>query len=259
MNETIELINRRVSLRRYAQRPVSPEDEEVIVGSALRAPTARNMMLYSIIKVTDPEVKSTLGKTCNHAWIGDTPLVLLFGADMQRTYDFYRVHGMEDACGEKCEAYVLPDMSNLMMSCCDALIAAQNAVIAAESLGIGSCYVGDIMGRYETHRELFDLPRWFFPITLLCLGYYPEGYERHCAQRFDREYVCFADTYRHLNEKDFAKMFSRMDEWFAKMQREYGFNPGEALYRTFSLGEPEIEEMRSVRLAVDRWLKGEWE
>ena len=58
-----------------------------------------------------------------------------------------------------------------MLACCDALIAAQTAVIAAESLGIGSCYIGDIMENYEAHRDLFGLPQYVFPICLLCFGY----------------------------------------------------------------------------------------
>ena len=59
----------------------------------------------------------------------------------------------------------------LFLACCDALIAAQTAVIAAESLGIGTCYIGDIMENYEEHEELFGLPKYVFPIRLICFGY----------------------------------------------------------------------------------------
>ncbi len=64
-----------------------------------------------------------------------------------------------------------PEEGDLFLACCDALIAAQTAVIAAESLGLGSCYIGDIMENYEVHRDLFKLPKYVFPICLVCFGY----------------------------------------------------------------------------------------
>ena len=57
-----------------------------------------------------------------------------------------------------------------MMACSDALIAAQNAVVAAESLGIGSCYIGDVLEQAEIHAELLDLPRHTLPVAMLCFG-----------------------------------------------------------------------------------------
>ena len=50
------------------------------------------------------------------------------------------------------------------------MIAAQNAVIAAESLGIGLDYIGDIVENYEYHQKLFELPEYVLPISLLCWG-----------------------------------------------------------------------------------------
>ena len=75
-----------------------------------------------------------------------------------------------------------------MLACCDALIAAQTTVLAAESLGIGSCYIGDIMENYEIHRDLLQLPKYVFPIALLCLGRPArELSERSRSSRFSRE------------------------------------------------------------------------
>ena len=68
-----------------------------------------------------------------------------------------------------------PQEGDLFLACNDALIAAQTAVVAAESLGIGSCYIGDIMENYEAHRDLFGLPQYVFPICLLCFGYPTQG------------------------------------------------------------------------------------
>lgn len=58
-----------------------------------------------------------------------------------------------------------------MLAACDAVIAAQNVVTAAHSLGLGSCYIGDIMEKCEEHRELLSLPKYVFPVAMLVLGY----------------------------------------------------------------------------------------
>ena len=83
--------------------------------------------------------------------------------------------GVEDLCQRRGEPLRKPQEGDLFLACCDALIAAQTAVVAAESLGIGSCYIGDIMENYEIHRELFGLPQYVFPICLLCFGYPTQG------------------------------------------------------------------------------------
>ncbi|MFC2099799.1 nitroreductase family protein, partial [Candidatus Bipolaricaulota bacterium] len=63
MNETLKLIDQRMSLRRYAPQAIRPEDVDAILESAMRAPTAMNMMLYSIVEVADPAKKEKLAET----------------------------------------------------------------------------------------------------------------------------------------------------------------------------------------------------
>jgi hypothetical protein len=97
------------------------------------------------------------------------------------------------------------------MACNDALIAAQNAVVAAESLGIGSCYVGDIMELGETHAELLSLPRYTFPAALLCFGRpkvrprRTERYERHVVHR---------NAYRRLTPEELGEVSRELDDLY---------------------------------------------
>ena len=253
MNETLKLIDQRMSLRRYAPRAIQPEDMDALLESAMRAPTAMNMMLYSIVEVADQAKKDRLAETCGHDFIAKAPLVLLFLADMQRWYDYYETSGVPAYCEREGIDFVPPRGANLMMSCCDALIAAQNTVIAAESLGIGSCYIGDIMGHAEEHRALFDLPRWAFPITLVCYGYYPEDLERRRTSRFDRRFLCFKDSYRRLEEPEFAEMLSEIQAKFADSLRKQNRSLAEQTYRSFTLGAPQVEETRSVEILLHDW------
>lgn len=254
MNETTKLINERVSLRRYSPEEITQEHIDVIVHSAMRAPTAQNMMLYSIVQVDDQSKKDKLAKTCGHPFIAKAPLVLLFLADMQRWYDFYNAFEVPKSCEEPNMEFQTPQASNLMMSCCDALIAAQNSVIAAESLGIGSCYIGDIMGHCEEHREMFQLPKWVFPITLVCYGYYPEGMERKLTTRFDRKFIHFQDTYKHLSREDFKEMLDDLERsWSGTLERD-NLSLAQYIYNHFTLGKPELEELRSVNILLEDWV-----
>ncbi len=107
----------------------------------------------------------------NQPFIARAPLVWLFLADYQRWFDYFIASGVDQLCEQQKTTMRKPEEGDLFLACCDALIAAQTAVIAAESLGLGSCYIGDIMENYEVHRDLFNLPKYVFPICLVCFGY----------------------------------------------------------------------------------------
>jgi nitroreductase len=220
----------------------------------MRAPTAGNMMLYSVIQVDDPGKRDRLAETCGHAFVASAPLVLLFLADMQRIHDFYQAFGVPEYCQKHDLPFQTPQVSNLMMSCCDALIAAQTSVLAAESLGIGSCYIGDIMGHCETHQEIFGLPQWTFPIALICYGYYPHDARRELSTRFDRRFIWFQDSYRRLCREDFEQMYAGIIDKFADLLEKKNLNLAELTYPSFTRGRSAVEEARSVAILLTRWL-----
>ncbi|MFX0144583.1 MAG: nitroreductase family protein, partial [Candidatus Hodarchaeota archaeon] len=140
LNEVINVINNRCTVRDYETTPLSQQEIDLIIHSAMRAPTAGNMMFYSIIEVKDQKKKEKLVNTCdNQPHIAKAPLVLIFLADMQRWYDYFTISRVPEKCASINRIYRTPDESDLLLACCDALIAAQNTVIAAESVGIGSC------------------------------------------------------------------------------------------------------------------------
>ena len=183
MNETIKLLDERCSTRAYDPAPPTAEEKRAILHAAMRAPTAGNLMLYSIIEVEDQALKDRLAVTCDdQPFIARAPWVLLFVADFQKWMDLFAACGCDELPGVP--HGVTPGLGDLIMACNDALIAAQNAVVAAESLGIGSCYIGDIMELGETHAELLRLPRFTFPAAMLCLGRPKVG--PHRTERYER-------------------------------------------------------------------------
>jgi hypothetical protein len=142
-----------------------------------------------------------------------------------------------------------------MLACCDALIAAQNAVIAAESFGLGSCYIGDIMENYEIHQELFDLPRYTFPICMLVFGYpTQQQIERDMTSRFDKRFITFENQYRRLSTGDFDEMFEELGKSLPKGKIMEGIdNPSQLMYlRKFS-ADFSVEMSRSVRAMLEVW------
>ena len=132
MSQTMQLLLNRKSVRAYEDREVGEEVKGKLLAATLRAPTAGNLMLYSIIEVRDQAAKDTLVRTCdNQPFIAKAPLVLLFLADYQRWVDHFAVSGVEELCRQEGRPVRAPEEGDLFLACCDALIAAQTAVIAA--------------------------------------------------------------------------------------------------------------------------------
>ena len=142
----------RKSVRVFEDKEITPEIKDIILAAAMRAPTGGNCMPYSIIDVTDQSIKDKLAETCDHQpFIAQAKMVLIFCADYHRWYRKFKMAG--------CEDIPAPELSNMVLATEDAVIAAHTACIAAESLGIGSCYIGDIVENFEIHKELLNLPR----------------------------------------------------------------------------------------------------
>lgn len=258
MNPTLELLHDRKSVRAYEKKAVSREMRDQVLLAAMRAPTAGNMQLYSIIEITDQAIKDRLVDTCdNQPFIARAPLVLLFLADYQRWLDYFLASGIEQECAQKEIPMRLPQEGDLFLACCDALIAAQTAAIAAESLGLGSCYIGDIMENYEIHRQLFALPRFVFPISLLCMGYPTSGQqERQISSRFDREFIAFENKYRRLGPEEFEAMYAqRHAEMFKERDEIEGArNVGQRMYWRKFDSDFSREMSRSVRAILKAWI-----
>ena len=200
-NEVVKNLFERKSVRIFEDRPISPEDRLTILQAACQAPTAGNQQLYTILEITEPALKKRLSVTCdNQPFIADAPLVLLFGADCQKWYDAYRYAG----CPPR-----HPSAGDLMLAVEDSSLAAQNAVTAAWSLGIGSCYIGDIMEHCELHRELFQLPPYVFPAVMLVLGY-PTARQRERTKpaRCPLDSIVMENTYRKMDRDALYQMFS---------------------------------------------------
>ncbi len=163
MNQVLHQLHERKSVRVYQDRPIEEAVKTAILEAAIQAPSAGNMALYTILDITDPAIKEKLSVSCdNQPFIATAPMVLIFCADYRRWYDVF--------C-QYVDEVRKPHMGDLFLAQADALIAAQNAVVAAHSLGLGSCYIGDITENFEYHQKLLGLPQYVVPAAMLCFGY----------------------------------------------------------------------------------------
>lgn len=200
MNEVLQQLNDRKSVRVFEEREISAEDKAAILQAAVMAPTAGNQQLYTILDITDQSKKERLSETCDHQpFIASAKMVLVFCADCRKWYDAF------SACG--CEPR-LPGAGDLMLAVTDTAIAAQNAVTAAESLGIGSCYIGDIMENCERQREILGLPEYVFPAVMLVFGYPTEQQKRRKKpERVSMKHIVHENTYRQMDAQELEEMF----------------------------------------------------
>lgn len=257
MNETLKVLQNRRSIRLYNQTALTGDEKQAILSAAMRAPTAGNMMLYSILEITDQEIKNTLSETCDHQpFIAKAPWVLIFLADYQRWVDYFKFSGVEEKVAEQHKTFRTPQEGELMLAISDALIAAQTAAVAAESLGIGSCYIGDIIEHYEEHKELLGLPRYVFPICMLCFGRSAKSEEGWQLQpRFPQEFVVQQNRYQPLTA-DRVKEFEK--PLVERYHSEGKFPPGidnmaQRYYFHKYTADFSYEMTRSVRVMLENW------
>lgn len=199
MNEILAALYARKSVRAYTGEAVSAEEKEMILRAACAAPTAGNQQLYTILDITDQRIKDRLAVSCDdQPFIAKAAVVLIFCADCQKWYDAF----VDGGCGPR-----LPGVGDLMLAVTDCAIAAQNAVTAADSLGLGSCYIGDIMEQCEVHRELLHLPSYVFPAVMLVIGApTQQQLERPKPGRCDLKHIVHENTYRRMGAGELQEM-----------------------------------------------------
>ena len=210
MNKVIRQLFERKSVRVYTGQEISKEEKELILTAAAQAPTAGNQLFYTILDITDQKIKDRLAVTCDsQPFIAEAKMVLIFCADCRKWYEAFR----EAGCDPR-----KPDAGDFLIAFSDANIAAQNAVVAAHSLGIGSCYIGDVLERYEEHADLLSLPEYVFPAAMLVFGYPTQQQkDRKKPERTDLKYLVHENGYRKQDPREMFAYKSRdFDAWMRK-------------------------------------------
>ncbi len=164
INPTLETLLNHVSVREYTDQPVDEQTLNMILKAACCGSTMGNMQLFSIIVTRDAEMKAKLAPLhFNQPMATSAPVILTFCADFRRFNQYCRFRNANTEAYSNLQAY--------QWAVTDALIAAQNACVAAESLGLGFCWLGTITYNVDKFVELLQLPDHVIPVACIPMGY----------------------------------------------------------------------------------------
>lgn len=171
MNETIERILAHRSVRDFEDRALTQEQVETLVRCAQAAATSSFMQAYSIIGVTDSEKRQELARLAfNQQFMVESGHLFIFCADLNRHEVAAEMEGIGVEEQEGFETSIA-STEKFMVAVIDAALAAQNTALAAESMGLGICYVGGLRNDLERVGELLDIPEKVIPLFGMAIGY----------------------------------------------------------------------------------------
>ena len=191
-NEVIATMLAHRSVRGYKPDPVPPGTLETMIAAAQSAATSSNMQWTSVVATTDPAKKKVLAEIAGHQkHIEECPLFLCWIADMNRHLSI--------SAAEQVEFETMPWLETFMVACIDVALAAQNAVVAAESLGLSTLYIGAMRNDPERVAKLFDLPKQSFVVFGLCVGYATEKAAGEVKPRLSQTAILHRERYDNSN------------------------------------------------------------
>ncbi|MCP3741704.1 oxygen-insensitive NADPH nitroreductase [Rossellomorea sp. BNER] len=201
MNETIEKLLSHHSVRKFTEEKLTTEQIHTLVKSAQAASTSSYIQAYTILGIKDIEKKKRLSELA-----GNQPYVINNGHFFIFCADLYR----HELIGEREAGDVIDSLEStekFMVAIIDAALAAQNAVVAAESMGLGICYIGGIRNNLEAVSELLELPDRVIPLFGLAVGY-PEEHTG-VKPRLPLHHIYQEDRY----DSEPEKIMSELEEY----------------------------------------------
>jgi nitroreductase len=202
MTEFSDLLLNRRTIRKYTAEPVDDNLLNDLLRMGYRASTTGNMQVYSIVITRDREMKQALAPLhFNQKMITEAPVILTFCADFNRFNKWCRLRKAEPG---------YDNFLSFVTAAIDALLVAQTVCIAAESKGMGICYLGTTT--YNAHKiiELLKLPAGVVPVTTISLGWPAEKPGQ--VDRLPLEAMIHSETYKDYSEADIEKYYREKEE-----------------------------------------------
>lgn len=197
-NDTLKLLIERGSCRNFTKKKISPKVMDLILKAGAHAATGGNLQPYSIIKIEKPATNRKLAGMCHQPFIGQAPVNLLFCLDWRRLERWAMLEGAPFTANNS--------FRHFWISFQDAMICAQNICTAADSLGLGSVYIGTVMEFFPSLKRMFKLPRGVFPVVLLTMGY--PKIKPKPRKKLGPRVVVHKEKYADLSNKDLVKAFA---------------------------------------------------
>jgi len=163
MNEVINLLRSHRSIRKFIDRPIDQETINEIVACGQSAATSTNVQATTVIQVEDPIKRKKLAQLANNQeYVASAGAFLVFCADLNRS---------ALACEQQGGALTPGMTEHFIIATVDVALFAQNCTIAAESQGLGVCYIGALRNNPAEVTEVLELPQNVYPVFGFCVGY----------------------------------------------------------------------------------------
>ena len=201
------------TVRAFDSRPLPAGTLEAMMAAAQSAPTSSNLQTWSVVAVEDAGRRERLSKLSgNQAQIRECPLLLVFLADLSRN------DRLAERAGESAGAN--PSFEMFLVAAIDAALAAQNALVAAEAMGLGTCYIGAMRNHPEAVAAELGLPPDVSAVFGLCVGW-PDAARPAAAvkPRLTQEAVLFRERYDSSTE---AALLERYEPEMRAFQASQG-------------------------------------
>lgn len=195
----LELMMAHRTVRAYLKDPLPAGTLDYLMAAAQSAATSSNLQTWSVIAVEDPERKARLAQHANaQAHIKEAPMLLIWLADLSR------LDRTAQRVGSPSDANHYTEM--FLVAAIDAALAAQNAVLAAESLGLGSCYIGAMRNLPAQVAAELKLPKRVFPVFGMTLGRPDPARPAGIKPRLQQDTILYRETYGVPLEQEVARI-----------------------------------------------------
>ncbi|BBA36311.1 nitroreductase [Methylocaldum marinum] len=199
-NPVLERLLSHRSVRAYSSEPLPAGTLETLVSAAQSAASSSNLQLWSVVAVEDAERRQRLSILAgDQAHIRQAPLFLVWLADLARLRRVAALRGIP--------AEGLDYLEMFVMATVDASLAAQNAVVAAESLGLGTVYIGAMRNHPEKVAAELGLPEGVFPVFGLVVGHPDPAATPAVKPRLPQDAVLHRETYRLESQDDAVRRY----------------------------------------------------
>ena len=196
-NATLETMLNHRSVRRFSAEPLPIGVLELLVAAAQSAPSTSNLQAFSIVAVEDKERKARISKfAAGQRHIAEAPLLLMFIADLSR------LRRVADEIGEPSGG--LDYTESFVVAIADAAFAAQNCLVAAQSIGLGGCYIGAVRNHPQEVAEELRLPPNAFAVFGMTIGYPDPRVATGIKPRLPQSIVLHRETYTPAAMDDVA-------------------------------------------------------
>jgi nitroreductase len=198
-NETMRLLFGRSSCRSFLDKKIPENVLSLVLEAGTHAPTAGNLQPYSIIRIENEETKQKLAEMCEQSFIAKAPVLLLFCLDLHRNERWAKL--------ETAPYTATSSFRHFWVSFQDTVICAQNICTAADSMGLGSVYIGTIIDKPAEIRAMFKLPKGVFPVVLICMGYPTKRVKPR--NKLGAQVVVHSECYREMKDQEIKDVYAQ--------------------------------------------------